>query len=83
MAADGVKALGANPSNSDMKFWTENKPSISSSPEFVKDWINTRKADLERRLNYAQQQTAGGGTAGQAAPVKPVRRYNPATGTLE
>ena len=58
-------------------------PTMEEREEFVKDWINTRKADLERRLNYAQQQTAGGGTAGQAAPVKPVRRYNPATGTLE
>jgi len=71
LATEGLKVLGANPSEGDRKFWTEHKPNISSSPEFVKDWIETRRADLERRLAYAQQQVSTGGLAGTAGPVKP------------
>jgi hypothetical protein len=71
LATEGLKVLGSNPSEGDRKFWTENKPTISSSPEFVLDWVATRKADLQNRLRYAQQQSAGGGMAGPAAPVAP------------
>jgi hypothetical protein len=56
LAADGLKALGSNPSTVDLEFWTKFKPDASSDPEFVKEWIDSRAGDLQRRVNYARQQ---------------------------
>jgi Uma2 family endonuclease len=39
-----------------LEFWTRFKPDASSDPEFVKEWIQTRSDDLQRRVNYARQQ---------------------------
>jgi soluble lytic murein transglycosylase len=70
LAADGLKALGSNPSTVDLEFWTKYKPDGSSDPDFVKEWIQSRSADLKRRLGFAASQTASGGTSG-AAPAVP------------
>ena len=70
LAADGLKALGSNPSTVDLEFWTKYKPDGSSDPEFVKEWIQSRSNDLKRRLGFAASQTASGGTSG-AAPAVP------------
>jgi len=56
LAADGLKALGSNPSTVDLEFWTKFKPDASSDPQFVKEWIETRSEDLQRRINFARQQ---------------------------
>lgn len=56
LAADGLKALGSNPSTVDLEFWTKFKPDASSDPQFVRDWIQSRSKDLENRLNTARQQ---------------------------
>jgi hypothetical protein len=69
LATEGLKVLGANPSEGDRKFWTANKPNAESSPEFMKSWLESRKADLERRLSFGATQTRQGGTAGAAGPV--------------
>jgi hypothetical protein len=69
LATEGLKVLGSNPSTADLKFWTENKPNGSTDPEVMKEWIKSRKEDLERRLQYANVQTQTGGTAGVAPPV--------------
>jgi hypothetical protein len=69
LATEGLKTLGSNPSTADLKFWTENKPNGATDPEVMKEWIKSRKGDLERRLEYANTQTQTGGTAGVAPPV--------------
>lgn len=66
LAADGLKALGSNPSTPDLLFWTKYKPDGSSDPAFVKDWIQSRSDDLKRRLGYATSQVGAGGGAGTA-----------------
>jgi len=66
LAADGLKVLGSNPSTADLEFWTRYKPDISSDPAFVKEWIESRSADLKRRLGYAEKQMGAGGGAGAA-----------------
>jgi len=66
LAADGLKALGSNPSTPDLLFWTKYKPDGSSDPAFVRDWIQSRSDDLKRRLGYAGAQMNAGGSAGVA-----------------
>jgi hypothetical protein len=56
LAADGLKSLGSNPSTVDLEFWTKFKPDASSDPQFTREWIESRSADLQRRVNYARQQ---------------------------
>ncbi len=56
LASDGLKALGSNPSTVDLEFWTRFKPDASSDPVFVKEWIQSRSEDLQRRVNFARQQ---------------------------
>lgn len=56
LAADGLKALGSNPSTVDLEFWTKFKPDAASDPQFTKEWIESRSSDLQRRVNYARQQ---------------------------
>jgi hypothetical protein len=90
LAADGLKSLGANPSTVDLQFWTANKPNASSSPEFVKEWIQGAQVKIANRAGWAQH------TLGQKpTPVAPsapdskkpetprVRKFNPQTGALE
>ena len=69
LAADGLKALGSNPSVADLEFWTRYKPDGSSDPAFVKEWIQSRSDDLKRRLGYATSQVGAGGGAGTAPSV--------------
>jgi hypothetical protein len=52
LAADGLKALGSNPSTVDLQFWTENKPTEDDAPEYVKEWMETRRDDLQRRIQF-------------------------------
>ena len=52
LAADGLKALGSNPSTVDLLFWTENKPTEDDAPEYVKEWMETRRDDLQRRIQF-------------------------------
>jgi hypothetical protein len=66
LAADGLKALGTQPSTVDLEFWTKFKPDASSDPAYVKDWIQSRSDDLKRRLGYAGSQMSAGGGAGSA-----------------
>ena len=69
LSAEGLKALGSNPSTVDLQFWTGDKPNETSSPAYVKSWIESRSADLKRRLGYAEKQMNKGGGAGGASEV--------------
>jgi hypothetical protein len=69
LAADGLKTLGSNPSTADLEFWTRFKPDASSDPAFVREWIDSRSADLKRRIGYAEKQVGAGGAAGVAPAV--------------
>jgi hypothetical protein len=79
LSAEGLKILGSNPSGPDLQFWTANKPDGSSDPAFMKEWIESRSADLKRRLNYAEQQVGTGGRAGTAPPVFPEKTIDGVT----
>lgn len=75
LAADGLKALGSNPSTVDLEFWTRYKPDGSSDPQFVKEWIQSRSEDLKRRLGFATSQVGAGGGAGTAPSVPPASQF--------
>jgi hypothetical protein len=87
IAAEGVKALGTQPTDADLKFWTENKPKIGGDPEYMKQWLEKAEARLKNRINTAQQQVSGG----RATNPKPVggtnqprvRKFDPKTGELK
>jgi hypothetical protein len=74
LAADGLKVLGTNPSTVDLEFWTKFKPDVASDPDFVKEWITSRSADLKRRLGYAEKQVGASGNAPAAGPVNTAPR---------
>lgn len=79
LAVEGMKALGSNPSTVDLQFWTANKPGANSDPEFMKEWIESRSAELKRKLGYAQTQVGAGGAAGNAPAVakqEPVKKLS-------
>lgn len=67
LAADGLKTLGGNPSQADLEFWTRYKPSLSSDPEFVKQWIANAKQRIESRIGSAEQQIQSGGAPGSGS----------------
>ena len=75
LAADGLKALGSNPSTVDLEFWTRYKPDGSSDPQFVKEWIQSRSEDLKRRLGFATSQVGAGGGAGTAPSVPAASQF--------
>lgn len=79
LAAEGLKVLGSNPSGPDLKFWTENKPNGSTDPDVMKEWVESRAADIKRRLNYAEKQVGAGGRAGTAPPVYPEKTIDGVT----
>jgi hypothetical protein len=74
LAADGLKVLGSNPSTVDLEFWTKFKPDAASDPEFTKEWITSRSADIKRRLGYAQTQSDASGRAPAAGAVNTAPR---------
>jgi hypothetical protein len=45
----------------DLEFWTKYKPSLSSDPDFVKQWIGNAKQRIESRISSAEQQLQSGG----------------------
>jgi len=71
LAADGLKTLGSNPSTRDLEFWTANKPNAESSPELVKEWIESRKADLQRRIEFHKQVVTNKGEMPITTPSGP------------
>jgi len=75
LATDGLKALGSNPSTADLEFYTKYKPDATSDPAFVKEWIESRSADLKRRLGYATTQVGAGGGAGSAPAVPSASQF--------
>ena len=71
LAIDGLKSLGANPSTRDLEFWIKSKPQESSDPQFMLQWIRSRREALAERLKYAGQQMQAGGRA--PAAQRPTR----------
>lgn len=63
LATDGLNTLGHNPSKQDLEFWIKSKPQERSSPQFMLQWIRSRREALEGRLKYAEQQMQAGGRA--------------------
>lgn len=77
-AINGVVLERANlgrMTDKDLEFYTAGKPNIDSSPERVKDWLETAKTDLKNKLEFNKQQAASGGRKGPMeqtpAPVAP------------
>ena len=71
LAIDGLKSLGSNPSTRDLEFWIKSKPQESSDPQFMLQWIRSRREALAERLKYAGQQMQAGGRA--PAAQRPTR----------
>ena len=77
-AVNGVVLERANlgkMTDADLKFYTAGKPTIDDSPERVKEWLETARADIKNKLEFNKQQAAAGGRKGPmeqpATPVVP------------
>jgi hypothetical protein len=78
LAIEGLRALGANPSQRDLDFYTKNKPQANSNPEFVKEWLQSRSEALKDQLAFNAEQARTGGRAGVAPrPDRNERRGSP------
>jgi hypothetical protein len=73
LAADGLKALGSNPSTVDLEFWTKNKPTEYDAPEYTKEWLETRRDDLERRIQYHKDVIKNKGRVPEVIPGTPTQ----------
>jgi len=54
-----------------LEFWSKSKPQESSDPQFMLQWIRSRREALAERLKYAGQQMQAGGRA--PAAQRPTR----------
>lgn len=74
LSIQGIKALGANPSNADLQFITAYQPDENWSPEAVKDWLNRARKGLEDSLVVARKQIE---TNGRYEPTIPTQQPAP------
>jgi soluble lytic murein transglycosylase len=66
VAAAGMKVLGANPTDADRNYLTANIPDENWSGPQVAEWLESRKAFVNRKLKMAREQVESGG--GSATP---------------
>jgi soluble lytic murein transglycosylase-like protein len=69
VTASGAKALGANPTNQDLKFLLNNRPNESWAAEDVKAWINSTQDKIKESIEVAREQVRTGGA--YQPPVPP------------
>jgi hypothetical protein len=73
LSADGIKTLGSNPSTVDLEFWTKNKPTEYDTPEYTKEWLQTRRDNLERRIQYHKDVIKNKGRVPEVIPGTPTQ----------
>jgi hypothetical protein len=61
VAAQGMKVLGANPTDADRDYLTANIPDETWSQEAVRDWLTTRRDFLKRKIDVAKKQVETNG----------------------
>jgi len=69
VTAAGAKALGANPTDRDLKFLLENRPNEKWPAEDVKTWITSTQERIRDNIEIARKQVQSGGT--YQPPVPP------------
>ena len=62
VTAAGAKALGANPTDRDLKFLLENRPNEKWPAEDVKTWITSTQERIKDNIEIARKQVQSGGT---------------------
>ena len=62
VTATGAKALGANPTDRDLKFLLANRPNENWPAEDVKTWINSTQERIKDNIEIARKQVQSGGT---------------------
>ena len=71
ISAEGMKVLGANPTDADRDYLTANIPNESWSAESAREWLESRRKFLERKYDIAKKQVSSGGTYVPEIPPAP------------
>jgi hypothetical protein len=69
VTAAGAKALGANPTDRDLKFLLENRPNEKWPAEDVKTWITSTQERIRDNIEVARKQVQSGGTYQPPVPT--------------
>jgi hypothetical protein len=69
VTAAGAKALGANPTDRDLKFLLENRPNEKWPAEDVKTWITSTQERIRDNIEIARKQVQSGGTYQPPVPT--------------
>jgi hypothetical protein len=69
VTASGAKALGANPTDRDLKFLLANRPNESWPAEDVKSWIESTQERIKASVEVARKQVQTGGTYQPPVPT--------------
>ena len=69
VTAAGAKALGANPTDRDLKFLLENRPNEKWPAEDVKTWITSTQERIKDNIEIARKQVQSGGTYQPPVPT--------------
>jgi hypothetical protein len=69
VTATGAKALGANPTDRDLKFLLENRPNERWPAADVKDWIESTQEKIKESIEVARKQVQTGGTYQPPVPA--------------
>ena len=62
LAAEGLKALGSQPTDADRDYLTANIPDETWNDKDVREWLTTRRDFVKRKINTAKKQIESGGT---------------------
>lgn len=73
VAAEGMKVLGSQPTDADREYLTKDIPTERWKDSDVRDWLESRKKFVQRKIEMANEQVkTGGSTAGDTpAPGTP------------
>ena len=71
ISAEGMKVLGANPTDADRDYLTANIPNETWSAEDTREWLDSRRKFLERKYDIAKKQVSSGGTYVPEIPAAP------------
>lgn len=62
VAAEGLKALGSQPTDADRDYLTANIPDETWNDKDVRDWLISRRDFIKRKVDIAKKQISSGGS---------------------
>ena len=62
LAAEGLKALGSQPTDTDRDYLTANIPDETWGEKDVREWLTSRRDFIKRKVEVAKKQISSGGS---------------------